>query len=126
MEINLQKPGNANIIHGAKSSELGYEIDVAGTTYNASIILTPDTLELWDVSCFEDLAATHFQQLSSLGSEVIILGTGTRLQFPDPALTRALVNRQIGLEVMDTPAACRTYNILVDDGRRVAAALILP
>jgi uncharacterized protein len=55
----------------------------------------------------------------------VILGTGVKLRFPSPSLTRALVEANIGLEVMDTGAACRTYNILMGDGRRVVAALLM-
>jgi uncharacterized protein len=63
--------------------------------------------------------------LAELRPEVVILGTGVKLRFPPPSLTRALVEANIGLEVMDTGAACRTYNILMGDGRRVVAALLM-
>jgi uncharacterized protein len=71
------------------------------------------------------MEVTTFEQLRELRSEVVLLGTGTRQRFPSPRLTRALMDARIGLEVMDTHAACRTYNILVGEGRRVAAALFV-
>lgn len=125
MQINLQKPDHTNIIHGINLTDQGCEIRVADSTYTSSVILTLDTVELWDVTGFEALGAEHFRKLSELGVEVVVLGTGRELQFPDPGLTRSLVTNQIGLEVMDTAAACRTYNILAADDRRVAAGLIL-
>ncbi len=63
--------------------------------------------------------------LAELKPEVVLLGTGTRLRFPHPRLTRALTDAGIGVEVMDTPAACRTFNILAAEGRKVLAAVIL-
>ena len=73
---------------------------------------------------FEDLAEQHFSRLSGLGSEIILLGTGARLRFPHPSLTRPLIDARIGLEVMDTGAACRTYNILASEGRKVLAVIL--
>jgi uncharacterized protein len=63
--------------------------------------------------------------LVALAPEVVLLGTGAALRFPAPGITRALVEARIGLEVMDVQAACRTFNILVAEGRAVAAALLL-
>jgi len=60
-----------------------------------------------------------------LQPDIVVLGTGASLRFPHPRLTRALLEQRIGLEVMDTAAACRTFNILAAEGRRVAAALML-
>ena len=79
----------------------------------------------WPPQTFSDLAAEHFEQIRQLAPEVVVLGTGSRLQFPRLADTRALIQANIGLEVMDTGAACRTYNILMQDGRRVVAALLM-
>lgn len=79
----------------------------------------------WNCPRFEDLSPAHFEQLADLQTELVIFGSGTRLRFPPAALTRALIERQIGIETMDTPAACRTYNILAAEGRRVAVALLL-
>ena len=79
----------------------------------------------WNCSRFEDLAAEHFGLLADLKPELVIFGSGTRLRFAPPALLRSLMAAQIGIETMDTLAACRTYNILAGEGRHVVAALII-
>ena len=79
----------------------------------------------WNCTRFEDLTAQHFAQLAQTQPELVIFGSGTRLRFPPPALLRALMEKRIGLETMDTLAACRTYNILAGEGRQVLAALLI-
>jgi uncharacterized protein len=79
----------------------------------------------WLPTRYSELAAHHLEPLAAEGIEVLLLGTGDRLQFPDPAITGALINQGVGVEAMDTPAACRTYNILMSEDRIVAAALFL-
>jgi uncharacterized protein len=79
----------------------------------------------WGVGRFEDLAATHFEQLAALAPEMVIFGSGARLRFAHPRLHVSLMQARIGLETMDTIAACRTYNILASEGRHVVAALLL-
>jgi uncharacterized protein len=79
----------------------------------------------WSVDRFEDLAAAHFEQLAQVRAEVVIFGSGTRIRFPQAAWLQPLMERRIGIETMDTPAACRTYNILAQEGREVAVALLL-
>ncbi len=79
----------------------------------------------WDVPDFESLSATHFQQLLALRPEVVLFGSGPRLRFVAPGLLRALIDARIGVETMDTAAACRTYNVLVSEQRSVLAALLL-
>ena len=79
----------------------------------------------WHCERFEDLTAAHFEQLAHLQTELVIFGSGARLRFAAPALSRALIERQIGMETMDTQAACRTYNILASEGRCVAVALLM-
>ena len=78
----------------------------------------------WEAASFEALSEEHFAGLAALAPEIVLLGTGPRLRFPHPRLTRPLTGARIGLEVMDLNAACRTYNILVSEDRRVAAALL--
>jgi len=73
---------------------------------------------------FEDLAAEHFASLAALSPELVIFGSGTRLRFARPELLRPLIDRRIGIETMDSPAACRTYNVLLAEGRAVVAALL--
>jgi uncharacterized protein len=79
----------------------------------------------WHCARFEDLTTAHFDQLAELQTELVIFGSGSRLRFVPPALTRSLIERQIGMETMDTQAACRTYNILAGEGRCVAVALLM-
>ena len=79
----------------------------------------------WPPQRFEDLGEEHFQSLAALGCEVVIFGSGSRIRFPKPVWLRPLVDRGIGLETMDTAAACRTYNVLAQEGRHVVAALLL-
>ncbi|MDO8438351.1 MAG: Mth938-like domain-containing protein [Nitrosomonadaceae bacterium] len=94
--------------------------------YERSLIILPDRIiEDWLAQTFEQLAIEHFEYLLSLRPEIVLLGTGTTLRFPHPSLTKTLIASKIGVEVMDTTAACRTYNILTAEGRRVAAALLI-
>ena len=79
----------------------------------------------WACERFEDLTSQHFAQLAAMNTELIIFGSGKRLRFPQPAWIKPLIDNQIGLETMDTQAACRTYNILAGEGRKVAVALLL-
>ncbi len=79
----------------------------------------------WPCARFEDLNTGHFDQLAGYRPELVLFGSGTRLRFPPPAFLRSLMAQRIGLETMDTLAACRTYNILAGEGRHVLAALLI-
>ena len=79
----------------------------------------------WGCRSFAELSAAHFASLADDAPEVVIFGSGAKLRFVSPALLRGLIERGIGVETMDTAAACRTYNILAQEGRRVVAALLL-
>jgi uncharacterized protein len=79
----------------------------------------------WPCSAFEQLRAGHFEQLAALAPELVIFGSGQLLRFAAPALMRSLIERRIGVETMDTAAACRTFNVLAGEGRAVVAALLL-
>lgn len=88
------------------------------------LILTAEQIiRDWPVTHPERLRLSDLEPAIALAPEIIILGTGALLQFPDMTLAAALAEQRIGLEIMDTPAACRTYNVLVHEERRVAAAL---
>jgi uncharacterized protein len=102
----------------------GY-VMVNGARHEENLIVLPERILPWRAAGFESLAAEDFAELASLDLEVVLLGTGARLRFPNPQVTRPLVAARIGLEVMDVQAACRTYNILAAEERRVAAALLL-
>lgn len=94
--------------------------------YEHSLVVLPDRiLTDWQPAGFDQLAAADFARLAELQTEIVLLGTGSRIRFPRPELTRALYEARIGLEVMDVQAACRTYNILAAEDRKVAAALLL-
>jgi uncharacterized protein len=97
------------------------------TTEWAGSVLVPVRGEPqpWPVARFDELAEEHFAQLLQLRPELVIFGSGTRLRFVRPALLRPLITAGIGVETMDTAAACRTYNVLASEGRMVAAALLL-
>jgi len=79
----------------------------------------------WDCRRFEDLGEAHFAQLAVLDAELVIFGSGHLIRFPPASWIRPLIQKQTGIETMDTQAACRTYNILAGEGRRVVAALLL-
>ncbi len=94
--------------------------------HEKSIVVLPDRIITdWTATSFEALAAAHLEALVGLGLEIILLGTGNTLRFPRPEILRPLIEAGIGLEVMDVQAACRTFNILVAEQRRVGAALLL-
>lgn len=96
-------------------------------TIEGSFILSPRHLiRDWAPATVEDLLSEHLEALLALQPELILLGTGPRLQFPDSGLLATIHQQQIGVEVMDTAAACRTYNILMTEGRFVVAGLINP
>ncbi len=101
-------------------------IAVNGRRLMQSFILTPQRLiEDWPPKSFDGLSAPDLLAIAELDCPIVLLGTGARQRFPAPALLRPLLERRIGVEVMDSHAACRTYNILMAEGRAVVAALII-
>jgi len=101
-------------------------IDLGTEKITASVVIGSGGERLaWNCSRFEDLSARHFEVLAALNAELVIFGSGDRLRFPQGAWIRSLIDKQIGLETMDTPAACRTYNILAGEGRSVVVALLI-
>ncbi len=122
MKIHLQTGDGHNIIRTYGPGQVTVNQDA----FKCSIIVLPQRLvHDWPPQTFDDLAPEHFQTLAELGAELVILGTGRRLQFPRAVVTAPLAKLNIGWEVMDTAAACRTYNILMGEDRRVAAALLM-
>jgi len=99
-------------------------VAVNGARHESSMVLLPDRVLDWEPESFEALTAEHFAALLELGVDIVLLGTGPKQRFPHPRLTAALSRAGIGVEVMDIQAACRTYNILVAEERKVAAALL--
>jgi len=103
----------------------GY-VAVGGERLTRSFLLGPDGLDAaWGPDSFDGLDAGHVAALVAIPGDVTLLGTGARQRFPAPALLRPLIEAGRGVEVMDTAAACRTYNVLVAEGRTVVAALIV-
>jgi uncharacterized protein len=102
----------------------GY-ITVNGIRRVGSTVVLRDRILDWDVAQFSDLREETFAWLAQLPVEIVLLGTGGSLRFPHPRLSQPLRDAGIGLEVMDTSAACRTYNILLGEDRRVAAAVLV-
>ena|SRR5438067_7362995 len=100
-------------------------VAVGGEKITASVILGSRGQRVQWAARFEDLGPEHFAQLADMKVEVVIFGSGPRIRFPKPAWLAPLAAARIGIETMDTAAACRTYNILAQEGRDVAAALIL-
>jgi len=101
----------------------GY-VMVGGQRVAHNVIVLPDRLLPWRATAFDALGEEDFAVFLDLGLEILLLGTGAKQRFPHPRLTRALAAGRVGVEAMDLQAACRTYNILVAEERRVAAALL--
>ena len=121
MKFHLQTPA-ANVI-----AALGADwIRIGETEYRQNLIVTPDAVVTgWAPAGFAALTADDFASLLKYAPEVVLLGTGASQRFPPPRLTAALAQARIGVEAMDTRAACRTFNILVAEDRRVVAALMI-
>jgi len=118
----IQDPGsNVNIIRGYGPA--GLKINEA--THQGSVILTASAIRLEPMlHSVADLDANHVTHLLALEPELVLVGTGARQIFPDPAFGAAFLRAGVGFEVMDTGAACRTFNVLVNEHRRVAAVLL--
>jgi len=114
---------------GALNTVTGYGADYVEINlerHTGSIIVMPGSPVVpWPVSAFDALTPELFEMLLPMHPEVVVFGSGERLRFPHPRLTAALSAKRIGVEAMDFKAACRTYNILMAEGRRVAAALLI-
>jgi len=101
-------------------------IRVGTDEYRENVVLTSEAVATgWAASGFEGLTDEDFAQLLTQKPEVVLFGAGASIRFPHPRLTRPLTDAGVGVEIMDTPAACRTFNILAAEGRSVVAALLL-
>jgi len=100
-------------------------IEINAVRHEGALLVQPEAdVVPWPVKAFDELTATDFEAIAALQPDLVLLGTGERQRFVHPRLIAALASRRIGLECMDTAAACRTYNILMTEGRRVLAALL--
>ncbi len=120
MKLHASGPSAANTITGYGEDY----VMVNGRRHETSLVVLPEKIVRWDTTGFEALSAENFVFLKNLGAEIVLLGTGPKQRFPHPRLIGALTSAGIGLEVMDLKAACRTFNILVAEERKVAAALL--
>ena len=101
-------------------------ISINGKSFKQSLIITRTKLnENWELSAIELLQADHINQILAFKPELIIIGTGDKLIFPAVEVYSGIIEHGIGVDFMDTRAACRTYNILMSEGRHIVAGLIL-
>ncbi len=122
MKISLDVPAAFHVVRGYSPGALR----IGERTFNRSLILTASTIvEGWRPLSIADLAASDLEPLLELRPEVLLIGTGGRQQFPERGVLAGLYAARLGFEIMDTGAACRTYNLLVAEGRNVAAGLIV-
>ena len=122
MKLHLTTAENNNLITGYSADF----VEINRQRYTSSFIVMADKLLLdWQATDFLSLTAGHFVKIIELKPEVVLLGTGEKHQFLHPKITQNLIENGIPIECMTTAAACRTYNILMSEGRKVAAALIL-
>ena len=121
MKMHAERPDGSNAI--TRHAPEG--VIVAGIEHRSSVVGPwRGEVQPWAVERFEALSEASFEPLLAMAPELVIFGSGSRLRFPPPALLKALMARRIGFETMDTPAACRTYNVLLAEGRAVVAALL--
>jgi len=121
LKLHLANPAGTKLFtaYGAD------HVMVNSERYERSIVvLAQEVRSDWDAAGFDALDETHFSWLLALKPDVLLLGTGAQQRFPHPRLYRALTDAGIGVECMTTPAACRTYNILAAEGRKVVAAIL--
>lgn len=122
MKLHLTTAENQYLITGYGADY----IEINRERHSGNVIVMPGSLsEDWHTGHFQALTAEHFTRLLGLNPEVVLLGTGEKHHFLHPKIYHELTNKGIPLECMTTAAACRTYNILMSEGRNVAAALIL-
>ena len=120
MKLHASTPSAANTITAYGDDY----VKVNGARHDSSVIVTPSDVKEWSAADFEHLKEQDFAALATLGADIVLLGTGPKQRFPHPKLTASLGAARVGLEVMDLKAACRTYNILVAEERKVALALV--
>jgi uncharacterized protein len=123
LKLHVQVTANSNTVTG-----YGHDyIEVNRVRHADAMILTGDgPVRAWSAAGFEQLRPEDFAAVLALEPELVLIGTGATHRFLAPALVRPLIEKGVGFEVMGTPAACRTFNILMGEGRHVVAALLLP
>lgn len=121
MKITLQTGSKVNLIRSFAPGELR----IGEQTLDTSCLVTADSLSAWQPQHMDELSLEHFEAVFALKPEIVLLGSGTKQRFPERNVMAQLLGRGVGVEVMDTAAAARTFNILVAEDRRVVAALLL-
>lgn len=122
MKFTLEPPSQANLIRGYSETELR----IGEQCITRSCIVTAERLITdWEPATFADLTSAHLETIFALSPEVVLIGTGPTQRFASAEVRAAFAQRRIGLEVMQLGAACRTFDVLVQEERRVAAALFL-
>jgi uncharacterized protein len=122
MKFTLESSSRVNLVRAYSRAQLR----IGEEHVHSSCIVSADRLITdWPPARLEALMPEHLQAIFALEPEVVLLGTGERQRFPAPGIRAAFADRGVGLEVMDLGAACRTYNVLVQEERQVVAALFL-
>ncbi len=122
MKLQADQPQSTNVIHATTR----HSVSINGQVYTTSVIVPSDApLVPWHAATVADLTEAHFDLIVAYRPELVVFGSGPVLRFVHPKLMRQLMAARIGVETMDTQAACRTYNILVSESRKVLAALLI-
>ncbi|MEY8878622.1 MAG: Mth938-like domain-containing protein [Leptothrix sp. (in: b-proteobacteria)] len=126
MKFQPERLEGVNAIAAYTPSSVTVSSGAQATVWSSSVVVPfQGDIVAWPCARFDDLAEGHFEALLALQPELVVIGCGAQHRFVSPRLMRALIQQGIGVECMDTPAACRTYNILVSEHRRVVAALLI-
>jgi uncharacterized protein len=122
LALHLQTNSNQKLFTGHGTDYVA----INGQRFHQPMVVTADGVRSdWGPSDFDNLTAAHFDYFLQMKPEVLLLGTGAKQRFAHPELFHSLILAGISIEFMDTPAACRTYNILVAEDRKVVAAVML-
>ena len=121
MKLHQTPPGGHHLFTGYGA----HYVAVNAMRYETSVVVTPESVKEWRVESFAALTAADFAFVAEMKPEIVVFGSGLVQRFPRPELARALSAAGMGLEVMDSKAACRTYNILAAEGRKVVAAILV-
>ncbi len=123
MKLQPDRAEGVNVIHAYTPDS----VSVNGVAHTQAV-LVPHTGDVigWEATSWDALNEAHFQRIAEAAPELVVFGSGATLRFVKPALLRPLIDARIGIETMDSAAACRTFNFLVGEGRRVMAAILLP
>lgn len=120
MKLHLTAAAGRNLITAYEPGRIRINQDY----FSGSLIVTAEHVGPWQPASFDALAPADFAALLAHQPEVVLFGSGARLRFPHPSLSAALAEARVGMEVMDSEAACRSYNILMAEDRRVVLALL--